>query len=173
MSTAASWHAPASMKSLTRSFGAVGIAAVVFALSACGTADDDLDPISDEWTTSSSARATSSTEASTTTAGPTASEESDTPEPTTASQAEEPTDDVARAGFADLGVADAPDPDPVYVAPEPAYEPPAPANEAPAAVGGFANCSEARAAGYSDIPIGSPAYSSKLDRNNDGVACES
>jgi hypothetical protein len=36
----------------------------------------------------------------------------------------------------------------------------------------FQNCSEAQAAGYYNIPIGSPAYSPDLDGNSDGVACE-
>lgn len=36
----------------------------------------------------------------------------------------------------------------------------------------FANCSEAKAAGYSNISRGEPGYSSKLDRDNNGVACE-
>lgn len=37
----------------------------------------------------------------------------------------------------------------------------------------FANCSEARAAGYSNIRRGQPGYRSALDRDNDGIACES
>lgn len=38
--------------------------------------------------------------------------------------------------------------------------------------GGFRNCTEARAHGYHDIPRTSPAYAPHLDRDNDGVACE-
>ncbi|WP_299570725.1 DUF1524 domain-containing protein [uncultured Williamsia sp.] len=56
-------------------------------------------------------------------------------------------------------------------APAPAYTPPAPA------VGGgepfYANCDEARAAGAAPILAGEPGYRLKLDRNKDGVACES
>ena len=37
----------------------------------------------------------------------------------------------------------------------------------------FANCTEARAAGYEDIKKGEPGYAPKLDRDKDGVACES
>lgn len=37
----------------------------------------------------------------------------------------------------------------------------------------FANCDEARAAGFSDIPRGGPGYAPHLDRNGDGIACES
>lgn len=36
----------------------------------------------------------------------------------------------------------------------------------------FANCTEARAAGYSNIRRGEPGYAPKLDRDGDGVACE-
>lgn len=36
----------------------------------------------------------------------------------------------------------------------------------------YANCSEVRAAGKAPIHRGDPGYSSKLDRDNDGVACE-
>ena len=37
----------------------------------------------------------------------------------------------------------------------------------------FANCSEARAAGRSNIRRGEPGYAPKLDRDRDGIACES
>lgn len=37
----------------------------------------------------------------------------------------------------------------------------------------FANCTAAKAAGYSNMTVGSAGYSSKLDRDGDGVACES
>lgn len=36
----------------------------------------------------------------------------------------------------------------------------------------FANCAEARAAGAAPIRRGDPGYSPRLDRDNDGVACE-
>ena len=42
-----------------------------------------------------------------------------------------------------------------------------------AAVGyAFPNCTEARAAGYSNIPIGGYGYGPHLDRDGDGIACE-
>lgn len=53
-----------------------------------------------------------------------------------------------------------PDPAPA-VAPAPA---PAPAY--------YANCAAARAAGAAPLYAGSPGYSSKLDRDGDGIACE-
>ena len=36
----------------------------------------------------------------------------------------------------------------------------------------YANCSAARAAGAAPLYVGSPGYSSHLDRDGDGVACE-
>jgi hypothetical protein len=37
----------------------------------------------------------------------------------------------------------------------------------------FANCSAARAAGRQNIRRGEPGYRPPLDRDNDGIACES
>jgi len=37
----------------------------------------------------------------------------------------------------------------------------------------FANCSAARAAGRENIRRGEPGYRPPLDRDNDGIACES
>ncbi len=48
--------------------------------------------------------------------------------------------------------------------------------EAPASVpsdNSYANCSEAKAAGAAPISRGEPGYSSSLDRDDDGIACES
>lgn len=36
----------------------------------------------------------------------------------------------------------------------------------------FRSCSEAHAAGYSNMRVGDPGYGKHLDRDNDGVACE-
>lgn len=36
----------------------------------------------------------------------------------------------------------------------------------------YANCAAARAAGAAPVMRGDPGYSSKLDRDNDGVGCE-
>ncbi|WP_309234784.1 excalibur calcium-binding domain-containing protein [Nocardia sp. XZ_19_385] len=36
----------------------------------------------------------------------------------------------------------------------------------------YANCAAARAAGAAPLHRGEPGYSSKLDRDGDGVACE-
>ena len=37
----------------------------------------------------------------------------------------------------------------------------------------FRSCKAAKAAGYSDMKRGEPGYSPNLDRDNDGIACES
>jgi len=57
----------------------------------------------------------------------------------------------------------APAPAQVQMAPAPA--------PAPAAVT-YANCTAVRAAGAAPIHVGQPGYSSKLDRDGDGVGCE-
>lgn len=64
-------------------------------------------------------------------------------------------------------------PPPAYVPPkttEPAYIPPP--VKVPDAGVYYANCSAVKAAGAAPIYRGDPGYSSKLDRDNDGVACE-
>lgn len=49
---------------------------------------------------------------------------------------------------------------------------PAQAARGPIPAGGFKSCKEANRAGYYDIRRGEPAYSKRLDRDGDGVACE-
>jgi endonuclease YncB( thermonuclease family) len=64
---------------------------------------------------------------------------------------------------------------PVTTAPEPAPIKPAPAPTAPAPFGDgayYKNCAAARAAGVAPILRGQPGYSSKLDADGDGIACE-
>ncbi|WP_255771556.1 GmrSD restriction endonuclease domain-containing protein [Pseudarthrobacter sulfonivorans] len=68
--------------------------------------------------------------------------------------------------------APAPAPAPAPVAPAPAPVAPAPAPAAPASVY-YANCAAAKAAGAAPIRVGQPGYRAALDRDNDGVACES
>lgn len=43
---------------------------------------------------------------------------------------------------------------------------------APTSPVSFTNCTQARAAGYSNIRRGEPGYAPKLDRDDDGIACE-
>jgi len=49
---------------------------------------------------------------------------------------------------------------------------PRPAAESDRSSTSYANCAEVRAAGAAPIRRGDPGYSSKLDRDGDGVACE-
>lgn len=57
------------------------------------------------------------------------------------------------------------------IAPEPVVAPPKPAaREAPSV--SFSSCAAARAAGVAPLYSGDPGYSTKLDRDRDGVACE-
>ncbi|MGQ1797423.1 excalibur calcium-binding domain-containing protein [Kocuria oceani] len=84
---------------------------------------------------------------------------------------------------------EAPEPEPAPAAPAPVAPEPAPAAPAPVAPApvapapepepvpaapavGFANCTEAKAAGAAPLHVGSPGYAPKLDRDGDGVACE-
>lgn len=57
---------------------------------------------------------------------------------------------------------------------EPAEEPapPAPTPEPTQAPVHFSSCKQAREAGAAPLYRGDPGYSSRLDRDNDGVACE-
>lgn len=67
-----------------------------------------------------------------------------------------------------------PEPAPVEPTAEPAEEPAAPAPEpepTPAPVH-FSSCKQAREAGAAPLYRGDPGYNPKLDRDNDGVACE-
>ncbi|MDV6266995.1 excalibur calcium-binding domain-containing protein [Rhodococcus globerulus] len=64
-------------------------------------------------------------------------------------------------------------PPPVYTPPkttEPAYVPPP--VKVPNAGVKYANCDEAKAAGAAPILRGEPGYAPKLDRDNDGIACD-
>ncbi|SFD61495.1 micrococcal nuclease [Bacillus sp. 491mf] len=72
-----------------------------------------------------------------------------------------------------------PAPAPKQAQPEPKTEPEQkqqvqqqPNNNLPQGEYHFSSCKEAKAAGFSNIPKGHPAYSSKLDRDGDGIACD-
>ncbi|WP_242237428.1 excalibur calcium-binding domain-containing protein, partial [Bacillus cereus group sp. BfR-BA-01316] len=47
-----------------------------------------------------------------------------------------------------------------------------PNNDLPQGNYNFKSCKEAKAAGFSNITRDHPAYSSKLDRDGDGLACD-
>lgn len=85
------------------------------------------------------------------------------------------------APFGDIpgGTAAQPAPAPVQEAPVPAAPAPvAPAPVAPAPVPAapaevdYANCTAVREAGAAPIRLGQPGYSTKLDRDGDGIGCE-
>lgn len=109
-------------------------------------------------------------------AAPTSSPTSSSVEDTTATQAEsrplspEFSEQDARRYVPPQQVAPATAPDTAPV-PAPVYESvPAAASVPQSAY--YANCSAARAAGAAPLMRGAPGYSPKLDRDNDGVACE-
>ncbi|WP_241979951.1 DUF1524 domain-containing protein [Cryobacterium sp. TMT4-31] len=60
-----------------------------------------------------------------------------------------------------------PDPEPAPVEPAPVAPAPAPAPEV-----SYANCDAVRAAGAAPIYEGTPGYSTKLDRDKDGIGCD-
>jgi hypothetical protein len=47
------------------------------------------------------------------------------------------------------------------------------ATPASATIGAYPNCDTAAAAGAFNIPVGAPGYGPHLDRDKDGIACES
>ena len=65
----------------------------------------------------------------------------------------------------------APKPAPDAPAPVPQVDTPPAQNPAPALA--FQTCADARAAGYRNMHRGAPGYSDHLDRDGDGIACES
>jgi len=123
------------------------VVAVLAALTACGGTAPESDP--------SPTIETSDTTSSATTPPPTTTTTTTTTTPPPAP----PTTEV-------------PDVVPPPVQPPPYTPPPAqPPPPAPADVY-YANCAEARAAGAAPLHRGEPGYRSGLDRDDDGVACE-
>jgi hypothetical protein len=121
------------------------VAALLATLTACGGTEPRSDPIPTIETSD------------TTTADP-------TPAPTTSTTTSTATTTPPPAAPA----TEVPDVAPAPVEPTPYTPPPA---EPPPAVY-YANCSEARAAGAAPLHRGDPGYRSGLDRDDDGVACE-
>lgn len=148
-----------SFRRTPRTISVAAAAVAVLGLAGCGI--DDTEP----GTSVSSSPTTSMTTSETTT---TTVESTTTSEAPTFTDYEDPiTPDLTTPPVP----AYTPPPTPAFTPPpEPAYTPPPPAE------GGsqyFANCSAARAAGQAPLYRGDPGYSSKLDRDGDGVACES
>ena len=71
------------------------------------------------------------------------------------------------------GAAEAPAPKPVPDAPAPVPQADSPQEQNPAPALAFQTCADARAAGYRNMHRGTPGYSEHLDRDGDGIACES
>ena len=111
-------------------------------------------------TTSTAAKPTSTTDAPTTLAPIT------TVAPTTTAPATVPPSTAAPPTVPPATQAPPP-PAPVAAAP-PATEPPAPPSDVY-----FENCDAARAAGAAPLLSGAPGYRAGLDRDGDGVVCES
>lgn len=122
--------------------------------------------------TTSTARPTTTT---TTTTTPKTTTAAPTTTTTTVAPAPETVTVYAPAPTTATQYVPAPAPAPVYVAdPEPVYVPPAPlaaVPDVPSSVS-YANCTAVKAAGAAPIYRGEPGYSSKLDRDGDGIACE-
>ena len=90
-----------------------------------------------------------------------------TPTETPSNASDEPSPDPEPA-------TEEPEPTPEVPTEEPAEEPaaPAPAPEPTPARVHFSSCKQAREAGAAPLYRGDPGYNPKLDRDNDGVACE-
>ena len=71
------------------------------------------------------------------------------------------------------GAAEAPAPKPVPDTPAPVVPADAPPAQNPAPPLTFQTCDDARAAGYHNMHRDTPGYSEHLDRDGDGIACES
>ncbi|UVE95937.1 excalibur calcium-binding domain-containing protein [Dietzia sp. B32] len=143
--------------------GAVSVAMLVLGAALMPTPEPAATPASSPVAATSTVTTTARATAPTTTA------------PTTLSQA--PASSPESATPVATGVPQstyAPVPEP---APEPTYAPPqtyapAPLAEPVQQATYYPNCSAARAAGAAPLYRGQPGYASKLDRDNDGVACE-
>lgn len=132
----------------------LAVAALLATLTACGGTNPGSDPIPTIGTTDPSTTDTTPPTTTTTTTTPPPA-----PPPTEVPEVAPPP--VQPAPYT-------PPPQPAPYTPPPA-EPPPPA---PADVY-YANCSEARAAGAAPLHRGDPGYRPALDRDDDGVACES
>lgn len=71
------------------------------------------------------------------------------------------------------GAAEAPAPKPAPDTPAPVPQVDAPPAQNPAPALAFQTCADARAAGYHNMHRDTPGYSEHLDRDGDGIACES
>lgn len=123
------------------------VAALLATLTACGGTEPTSDPVP----TIGTSDATTTTDT--------------TPPPTTTTTTTAPPP-IAPA-------TEVPDVAPPPVEPAPYTPPPVQPPPAEPAAAYYANCDEARAAGAAPLHRGDPGYRSGLDRDDDGVACES
>lgn len=177
-------------KGLLGCLGCLGCSGIIFVfllilalLGSLISGGDSTEPVSEE--TSSPTQISTPTPSATSetpevTSSPSPTEvESATPSEVATEQVVEPTPEQT------VPVEEVAPPAPVETPAETIPEPPiatqpaqffqAPAEPAPAPVQenlNFGSCADAKAAGYSHIPAGHPAYSSKLDRDGDGIACD-
>ena len=136
--------------------GGVVALALMFAACGVGGATDDSDQKTSATTVTSTATVTST--------------ETTTASATTTTSAAETTDatDTAPRGLIPAPVDDNTTTPRTQQAPQITTE-----DQGAAPVGGFSSCAQARAAGAAPLYRGSPGYSSDLDRDGHGVACES
>lgn len=159
------WNTP--LAPFTRRWPAIGsVSAVLLVVGAALMPATETAPVP----ASSPAAATSSVTTSTVTTTARAAAPATTVTRAPASPAETPVTPVA------VEPEPAPEPTP-EPAPAPAYAPPPAPAPAPVAqpvpqAAYYANCTAARAAGAAPIYRGQPGYAPKLDRDNDGIACE-
>ncbi|WP_245797258.1 excalibur calcium-binding domain-containing protein [Corynebacterium aquilae] len=137
--------------------------ASVLALSACGFGDSE-EETSVAPTTVTETSTVTKTVTSTKTVTETPLSETVPPAPVEPAAVQEPTP-------AEQPPAEQPPAEPAPQLMQGFIAPPPPAPE-PAAGSPVANCKEARARGIAPIHKGSPYYSSKLDGDGDGIACE-
>ncbi|MEJ4100878.1 excalibur calcium-binding domain-containing protein [Corynebacterium mastitidis] len=144
-----------------RIFGASAVMFLIGLTASC--ASDDTEPTSDDTKPQTSVVKVTSEEVVTVTE--TVTEEAELEETPEEAAAEEPAE--AQPEEEQAAQEEAPAPAQAAV-PEPVQEAPV---EAPASTY-YANCSQAKAAGAAPLYAGSPGYSTDLDGDGDGVACE-
>ncbi|WP_249353129.1 excalibur calcium-binding domain-containing protein [Rhodococcus sp. Q] len=173
---------PAPKKSTKRLWITGGVVGLLVLVGACGGENEKTsEPTPSRSTTTSTARTTTAVPSTTPAAtSPASLPTSEAVAPASNSPALRATPAVVAPAPVDVYtpppttqyVAPAPVPF-VAPAPEPAPEPEVVAPKPQTGGASYASCAAARAAGAAPLYAGSPGYSSKLDRDKDGVACES
>lgn len=150
---------------------------LLFALAQCGSEDEIA--VSPSTSTSSSTTSSTTTSSRPSTSTTTGSSVPFTSTESPAAPSEAPLEPIVVPPPVNVpddadnrvAVVPAPQPDPQPIPdPEPVEEPVA---EPEPVATSYGSCADVRAAGAAPIYAGDPGYSSKLDRDGDGVACES